>query len=179
MTKRKALTTLTLLLLLAPALLISGCEEKDNAEEKEVEMPDKREFISDYEEKQSAEEIVTKLREKQASIEDCSYTAHMKSSFLEQNEETYEILWKKPDLMKNTIRIPEKSTESVMASDGKVQWIYNSESNTVLKTELFEEPDMIETEASPFFFEENLNRNNSKVFLWGDRENRRKGRVSA
>lgn len=167
MTKRKALTTFTLLLLLAPALLISGCEEKGNAEEKEVEMPDKRKFIPDYEEKQSAEEIVIKMREKQASIEDCSYTAHMKSPFLEQNEETYEILWKKPDLMKNTIRIPEKGTKSVIASDGKFQWIYNSESNTVLKTELFEEPDRIDTETCPFFYGENLNGNNSKEFLMG------------
>ncbi|AKB23779.1 hypothetical protein MSMTP_0310 [Methanosarcina sp. MTP4] len=167
MTKRKALTTLTLLPLLTLALLVSGCEEKNNAEEKEVEMPDKRKFIPDYEEKQSAEEIVTKMREKQASIEDCSYTAHMKYSFLEQKEETYEVLWKKPDLMKNTIRIPEKGTESVIASDGKFQWIYNSESNIVLKTELSEEPDRIDTEACPLFFGENLNGNNSKVFLWG------------
>ncbi len=167
MTKRKALTTFTLLLLLAPALLVSGCEEKGNAEEKEVEMPDKRKFIPDYEEKQSAEEIVIKMREKQASIEDCSYTAHMKSSFLEQNEETYEILWKKPDLMKNTIRIPEKGTKSVIASDGKFQWIYNSESNTVLKTELFEETGRFDTEACPFFYGENLNGNNSKEFLRG------------
>ncbi|WP_440956974.1 outer membrane lipoprotein-sorting protein [Methanosarcina sp. Mfa9] len=171
MTKKKALTTFTLLLLLALALLVSGCEEKNNAEEKEVEMPDKREFIPDYEEESGAEkraeEIVTKMREKHAGIEDCSYTAHMKSSFLEQKEETYEVLWKKPDLMKNTIRIPEKSTESVIASDGKFQWIYNSESSIVLKTELFEEPDMIDTEICPLFFGGNLNGNNSKVFLLG------------
>lgn len=155
------------ILLVALALLTSGCGEIINAEREKVKMWEKQELIPGYEKKPTAEEIVTKMREKQASIEDCSYTAHMKSSFLEQKEETYEILWKKPALMKNTIRIPEKGTESVMISDGKFQWIYNSESNTVLKTELFEEQDTIDTETCPLFFGENLDRNNSKVFLSG------------
>ncbi len=43
---------------------------------------------------------------------------------------------KKPDLMKTSILNPNKDTKVIMASDGDFQWIYNSESKTVFKTEI-------------------------------------------
>ncbi|MDD3041644.1 MAG: outer membrane lipoprotein-sorting protein [Methanosarcinaceae archaeon] len=158
---------LAVLLLLTVVILISNCEEKTSEEKNETETLEKQEYNPAHEEKPTAEEIVAKMRAKRASIEDCSYTANMKSSFLEQNEERYEILWKKPGLMKSTIRRPEKNTESVIVSDENYQWIYNSDSNTALKTELSEETDISDNEACPLFFGENLNRNNSKIFLIG------------
>ncbi|WP_250869219.1 LolA family protein [Methanococcoides seepicolus] len=93
-------------------------------------------FISGCGEEPSAEEVVSNMQMRLDDLDDYSFTMYVNSSFQNQGVETQEVIWKKPDLMKTTIRIPDKDTEVIMISDREFQWIYNSEYETVFKTEI-------------------------------------------
>ncbi|WP_231593380.1 LolA family protein [Methanosarcina siciliae] len=73
------------------------------------------------------------MQEKESSIEDSSYTLRMTTYFEGEKtqENEFEIAYKKPN-MKKTIT---KGTgnESVMVYDGKIEWLYDPETNVVQK----------------------------------------------
>ena len=118
MTKSKALTTFTLLLLLVSALFVSGCTEE-----------------------LSAEEIAEQMQEKEASIQDYSYTMHMTSHFGEQTQKSeVRILQKKPDRMKTVTMEPEEEAGAMVVSDGEIMWTYDPKTNTVMKMEMPDTP---------------------------------------
>ncbi len=118
MTNRKALTTLTLLLLLIPVLFVSGCTEE-----------------------LSAEEIAEQMQQKEASIQDYSYTMHMTSYFGEQTQESeVRILQKKPNKAKTFAKEPGKEEELAAVSDGEFMWTYDPKTNTVMKMEMPDTP---------------------------------------
>ncbi|AKJ40350.1 outer membrane lipoprotein-sorting protein [Methanosarcina barkeri] len=119
--KRHLLPTLFLIIL---SIFISGCAEESSAEEVSSNT------------QPSAEEIVSNMQMEIDSLEDYSFTMYVSSTSRWQNPEVHEIIWKKPDLMKTSILNPNKDTKVIMASDGDFQWIYNSESKTVFKTEI-------------------------------------------
>lgn len=86
-----------------------------------------------------AEEIAAKMQEKENSIEDSSYTLRMTTYFEGEKtqENEFDIVYKKPN-MKKTIT---KGTgnESVMVYDGKIEWLYDPETNVVQKIKVPEE----------------------------------------
>lgn len=106
-------------------------------------------FISGCGEEPSAEEVVSNMQMRLDDLKDYSFTMYVNSS-LNQGVETQEVLWKKPDLMKMIIRVPDKGTEVIMVSDGEFQWIYNSGSETVFKMEISDGLDGLK------FFEPNV-----------------------
>ena len=86
MKTRKTLTTLTLLILLFPALFVSGCTEE-----------------------LSAEKIAEQIQEKEDSIQDYSYTMQMTSYFGEETQESEtRVLQKKPNESKAIAIDPEE-----------------------------------------------------------------------
>lgn len=124
MTNRKALTALTLLVLLVPILFVSGC-------------------AADL----SAEEIAEQMQEKEASIQDYSYTMQVTSYFGNQTQESEtRILQKKPDKTKAVTIEPEEETGTIVVSDGVFIWIYEPKTNTVTKMEMPETPILGETD---------------------------------
>jgi len=86
-----------------------------------------------------AEEIAAKVQEKENSIEDSSYTLCITtySEGEKTQESEFDIIYKKPN-MKKTIT---KGTgnESVMVYDGKIEWLYDPETNVVQKIIVAEE----------------------------------------
>jgi len=119
MTKRKALTTFTLMLLLVSALFVSGCTEEEL----------------------SAEEIAAQMQEKEASVQDYSYTMHVTSYIGEQTQESeLLILQKKPNKAKTVSIEPEEDAGTFMVSDGEFMWTYAPKTNTVMKMEMPETP---------------------------------------
>ena len=118
MTDRKAFTTLTLLVLLVPALFVSGCTGE-----------------------LSAEEIAEQIQEKEASIQDYSYTMHMTSYFGDQKQESeVRILQKKPDRIKTVAMEPEEEAGTIAVSDGEFMWTFDPKTNTVMKIEMPDTP---------------------------------------
>jgi outer membrane lipoprotein-sorting protein len=114
MTNRKTLTILTVLVLLVPALFVSGC-------------------TGDL----SAEEIAEQMQEKEANIHDYSYTMQMTSHFGNQTQESeIRILRKNPDKMKTITIKPEEEAGAIVVSDGEFIWAYNPKTNTVTKMEM-------------------------------------------
>lgn len=120
---------LLIMFLISLSIFISGCEEEFRAEE----------GVSNIQ--PNAEEVVSKMKMKVDSLEDYSYTMYINSSPGEMNPEIYNVAWKRPDLMKMIILIPDKDTEVIIASDGDFQWIYSSELETVFKTEISDDFD--------------------------------------
>ena len=123
MTNRKTLTILTLLILLVPALFVSGCTEEDP----------------------SAKEIVARTLEKQNSSEDYSYTMHM-TYYVEENvvENEFKTIYKKPHMIKNFMEEPGGEEETLVLSDGEFRWTYAPGTNTVMKTKIPETPELTE-----------------------------------
>lgn len=118
MTTRKTLTILTLLILLVPALFVSGC-------------------TGDL----SAEEIAGQMQEKEASIQDYSYTMQITSHFGNQTQESEVlILQKKPNKSKTISIEPEEEAGTIVVSDGEFIWTYDPKTNTVMKMEMPETP---------------------------------------
>ncbi|WP_048159637.1 outer membrane lipoprotein-sorting protein [Methanosarcina sp. WWM596] len=118
MTDRKTFTTLTLLVLLVPALFVSGCTGE-----------------------LSAEEIAEQMQEKEASIQDYSYTMHMTSYFGNQKQESeVRILQKKPDRIKTVAMEPEEEAGTIAVSDGEFMWTFDPKTNTVMKIEMPDTP---------------------------------------
>lgn len=118
MTNRKALTALTALILLVPALFVSGCTGE-----------------------LSAEEIAEQMQQKEASIQDYSYTMHMTSYFGEQTQESeILILQKKPNKVKTVAIKPEEEAGTIAVSDGEFMWIFDPKTNTVMKMEMPDTP---------------------------------------
>ncbi|MHC1756543.1 MAG: DUF4367 domain-containing protein [Methanosarcina sp.] len=114
MTNRKTLTILTSLVLLVPALFVSGCTEE-----------------------LSAEEIAEQMQEKEANIQDYSYTMQMTSHYGNQTQESEtQILRKNPDKMKTITIKPEEEAGAIVVSDGEFIWAYNPKTNTVTKMEM-------------------------------------------
>lgn len=122
--KNKSKRHLLLILFLASlSIFISGCGEKSDVEGVKSDIrPD-------------GEEIVSNMQMKMDSLEDYSFTMYVNSSSREQNPEIYEVVWKKPDLMKMILLGPDNDTKIIMVSDGDFQWIYSFESETVFKAE--------------------------------------------
>ena len=119
MTNRKTFTTLILLILLVPALFVSGCTEEEL----------------------SAEEIAAQMQEKEASIQDSSYTMHMTSHFGEQIQESETwVLQKKPNKTKAIAIKPEEEAGTIVVSDGEVMWTYDPKTNTAMKMEMPDTP---------------------------------------
>ncbi|AKB52533.1 hypothetical protein MSBRW_3280 [Methanosarcina barkeri str. Wiesmoor] len=122
--KNKSKRHLLLILFLASlSIFISGCGEKSDVEG----------VTSDI--RPDGEEIVSNMQMKMDSLEDYSFTMYVNSSSREQNPEIYEVVWKKPDLMKMILLGPDNDTKIIMVSDGDFQWIYSSESEIVFKAE--------------------------------------------
>lgn len=118
MIDRKTLTTLTLLVLLVPALFVSGCTGE-----------------------LSAEEIAEQMQQKEASIQDYSYTMHMTSYFGDQKQESeVRILQKKPDRIKTVAMEPEEEAGTIAVSDGEFMWTFDPKTNTVMKIEMPDTP---------------------------------------
>ncbi|WP_048066117.1 outer membrane lipoprotein-sorting protein [Methanosarcina acetivorans] len=114
---------LLILFLVSLSIFISGCGEKSGVEG----------FTSDI--RPDGEEVVSNMQMKMDSLEDYSFTMYVNSSSRGQNPEIYEVVWKKPDLMKMILLGPDNDTKIIMVSDGDFQWIYSSESETVFKAE--------------------------------------------
>jgi outer membrane lipoprotein-sorting protein len=124
MTNRKTLTILTVLVLLVPALFVSGC-------------------TGDL----SAEEIAEQMQEKEANIHDYSYTMQMTSHFGNQTQESeIRILRKNPDKMKTITIKPEEEAGAILVSDGEFIWIHDPKTNTVTKMEMHDIPTQGETD---------------------------------
>ncbi len=114
MKTRKTLTTLTLLILLFPALFVSGCTEE-----------------------LSAEKIAEQIQEKEDSIQDYSYTMQMTSYFGEETQESEtRVLQKKPNKSKAIAIEPEEEAGTIAISDGEFMWTYDPKTNTVIKMEM-------------------------------------------
>jgi outer membrane lipoprotein-sorting protein len=113
-------------------------------------------LISGCGEEPSAEEVVSNMQVKMDGLEDYSFTMFSHLSFQGQGVGTQKVIWKKPDLMKTTIRIPDKDTEVIMFSDGKFQWIYDSESETVFKMDISDDSNGLKL-FEPNIFAEFLN----------------------
>ncbi|AKB36890.1 hypothetical protein MSSAC_2300 [Methanosarcina siciliae C2J] len=108
---------ISMLILISYIVFTSGCVNESGAGDTEL----------------IAEEIAAKMQEKESSIEDSSYTLRMTTYFEGEKtqENEFEIAYKKPN-MKKTIT---KGTgnESVMVYDGKIEWLYDPETNVVQK----------------------------------------------
>ncbi|AKB27199.1 hypothetical protein MSSIT_0480 [Methanosarcina siciliae T4/M] len=114
---------LLILFLVSLSIFISGCGGKSGGEG----------VTSDI--RPDGEEVVYNMQMKMDSLEDYSFTMYVNSSLRGQNPEIYEVVWKKPDLMKMILLGPDNDTKIIMVSDGDFQWIYSSESETVFKAE--------------------------------------------
>lgn len=98
MINRKTLTILTLLILLVPALFVSGC-------------------TGDL----SAEEIAEHMQEKEANIQDYSYTMQMTSHFGNQTQESeVRVLQKKPNKSKTISIGPEEEAGTMWFRRGNL-----------------------------------------------------------
>ncbi|AKB22951.1 outer membrane lipoprotein-sorting protein [Methanosarcina sp. WH1] len=120
---------LLMLFLISLSIFISGCGGKSGGEW----------ITSDI--RPDGEEVVSNMQMKMDSLEDYSFTMYVNSSLRGQNPEIYEVVWKKPDLMKMILLGPDNDTKIIMVSDGDFQWIYSSESETVFKAETSDEFD--------------------------------------
>jgi outer membrane lipoprotein-sorting protein len=110
-----------LLALVILALFVSGCTEKEL----------------------NAEEIAARMLERQGSIEDYSYTMHMTSYIGEKVVESeFKTMYKKPHMLKNFLQEPGKEEETLVLSDGEFRWTYAPGTNTVMKTEIPETPEL-------------------------------------
>ncbi|AKB72104.1 hypothetical protein MSMAC_2214 [Methanosarcina mazei C16] len=86
-----------------------------------------------------AEEIAAKMQEKENSIGDSSYTLYMTTYFEGEKtqESEFDIVYKKPNMKKTITKGTEN--ESVMIYDGKIEWLYDPETNIVQKIKVPEE----------------------------------------
>lgn len=102
-----------------------------------------------------SEEIAANMQEKEKSIKDSSYTLCMttysKGEKTQKNE--YEVMYKKPNMKKTITKGAEN--ESIMIYDGKIEWLYDPETNIVQKITVSEES---QSEIDYFkFFNDTLN----------------------
>jgi outer membrane lipoprotein-sorting protein len=98
-----------------------------------------------------AEEIAAKMREKENSIEDSSYTLCITTYFEGEKtqESEFDIMYKKPNMKKTITKGTEN--ESVMIYDGKIEWLYDPETNIVQKIIVPEEYQELEIDYFKLF----------------------------
>jgi outer membrane lipoprotein-sorting protein len=106
----KEFRSILVLTFITVALFASGCTEKNL----------------------SAEEIATRMLDKQNSTQDYSYTMHMPSNFGGKTEEIEsKIIFKKPNMFKETMTRSGKENQIISVSDGETAWSYTPDTNTV------------------------------------------------
>ncbi|WP_410507191.1 outer membrane lipoprotein carrier protein LolA [Methanosarcina hadiensis] len=107
----------SMLILMVYVIFTSGCVNEPDAEDIEL----------------IAEEIAVKMQEKENSVEDSSYTLCMTAYFEGEKiqESEFGIMYKKPNMKKTITKGTEN--ESVMIYDGKIEWLYDPETNVVQK----------------------------------------------
>jgi outer membrane lipoprotein-sorting protein len=143
MATKKILFLLAIVIL---ALFASGCTEKEP----------------------SAEEIAARMLEKQNSIEDYSYTMHMTYYIGETVvENEFKTIYKKPHMIKNVIEEPGGEEETLVLSDGEFRWTYAPGTNTVMKTEIPETPELTEDDYLSII---GITLNDTNVSLLGTEE---------
>lgn len=126
-------------------VFISGCVNESGAEDTEL----------------IAEEIAAKMQEKENSIEDSSYTLCMTTHFEGEKtqESEFDIMYKKPNMKKTITKGTEN--ESVMVYNGKIEWLYDPETNVVQKIIV---PEEYQFEINYFkLFNDTLNEYNISV----------------
>ncbi|WP_440956858.1 LolA family protein [Methanosarcina sp. Mfa9] len=133
MITRKTVKTLILLLLLVPALFVSGCEDKGLAAEKELTL----------------EEIAAQMQQKEDNIDDYSFTLNLNLDFEgETLENEFEVMARKPGMYRILTKRSGKEPEKVEVSNGEYMWTYYPWKNTAIEVKLPETSEPEEKESA-------------------------------
>lgn len=112
-----------MLLLVSYIVFASGCVDESDAKDPKL----------------LSEEIAANMQEKENSVNDSSYTLYMTtySEGEKTSESEFEVMYKKPNMKKTITKGAEN--ESIMIYDGKIEWLYDPETNIVQKLTIPEE----------------------------------------
>lgn len=115
----KEFKSILVLAFVTMALFASGCTEKNL----------------------SAEEIAAQMMDKQNSIQDYSYTLHTTSYLGEKTIESEDkFMIKKPNMFKEINIEPGTGNQTITVFDGEFMWLYDPDTNEVVKTKLSGNP---------------------------------------
>ncbi len=124
-----------LILLTTYIVFVSGCVDKPGTTELNL----------------GIEEISAKMQEKENSINDSSYTIHVTtySKGEKEQESEFNITCKKPNMKKTVTK--QAGNETLMVSNGSVEWNYDPETNAVQKIIISDEYKEQEIDYLQFF----------------------------